>query len=143
MIFKSGESAGRSGSFFFFSHDRKWIIKTMTKTELDLFLSKLDLFATHFKNNKNSLLAKIFGVFTVNTKEMHKVHIMLMENTMQLQEPNNLRFIFDLKGSSVNRKVKGKTKPSTTLKDTNYLRYCRLNKSLRGIPRRFLEFTER
>lgn len=71
MIFKSGESAGRSGSFFFFSHDRKWIIKTMTKAELDLFLSKLDLFATHFKNNKNSLLAKIFGVFTVNTKEMH------------------------------------------------------------------------
>jgi hypothetical protein len=55
------------------------------------------------------------------------VHIMLMENTAQLQEPNNLRFIFDLKGSSVNRKVKGKTKPSTTLKDTNYLRYCRLN----------------
>lgn len=30
MVFKAGEGAGRSGSFFFFSHDRKWIIKTMT-----------------------------------------------------------------------------------------------------------------
>ena len=41
MVFKAGEGAGRSGSFFFFSHDRKWIIKTMTKQELELFLRKL------------------------------------------------------------------------------------------------------
>jgi hypothetical protein len=29
-VFKAGEGAGASGSFFFFSHDRKFIIKTMT-----------------------------------------------------------------------------------------------------------------
>jgi len=29
-VFKAGEGAGRSGSFFFYSHDRKWIVKTMT-----------------------------------------------------------------------------------------------------------------
>jgi hypothetical protein len=29
-VFKAGEGAGRSGSFFFFSHDRKFIIKTMS-----------------------------------------------------------------------------------------------------------------
>ena len=28
-VFKAGESQGKSGSFFFFSHDRKFIIKTM------------------------------------------------------------------------------------------------------------------
>ena len=33
-VFKAGEGAGRSGSFFFFSHDRKFIIKTMTDAEL-------------------------------------------------------------------------------------------------------------
>ena len=31
QVFKAGEGAGRSGSFFFFSHDRKFIIKTMSK----------------------------------------------------------------------------------------------------------------
>ena len=36
MVFKAGEGAGRSGSFFFFSHDQKFIIKTMTKQELTL-----------------------------------------------------------------------------------------------------------
>jgi hypothetical protein len=45
MVFKAGEGAGRSGSFFFFSHDRKFIIKTMTKQELKLYLDKLPLFA--------------------------------------------------------------------------------------------------
>jgi hypothetical protein len=51
MVFKAGEGAGRSGSFFFFSHDRKFIIKTMTKHELDLYLEKLPLFGEYIKTN--------------------------------------------------------------------------------------------
>jgi hypothetical protein len=116
-VFKSGEGAGRSGSFFFFSHDRKFIIKTMTQKELDLYLLKLPAFKDHFLANKNSLLAKIFGVFTINTKYMKQVHVMLMENTVQLRDPKYLQYVFDLKGSTVDRKEKGVTKPSSTLKD--------------------------
>ena len=48
MVFKAGEGAGSSGSFFFFSHDRKFIIKTMTKSEVDLYLNKLPEFSDHF-----------------------------------------------------------------------------------------------
>jgi Icc-related predicted phosphoesterase len=29
-VFKAGEGSGRSGSFFFFSHDKRFIIKTMS-----------------------------------------------------------------------------------------------------------------
>ena len=127
-VFKSGEGAGRSGSFFFFSHDRKWIVKTMTKGELSLFLARLDSFASHFAENQDSFLAKIFGVFTVNTKHMNDVHIMLMENTMQLQEPDDLRYIFDLKGSRVDRYVSGATKTTTTLKDNNFTQVVKIVK---------------
>ena len=49
---------------------------------------------------------------------------MLMENTCQLKDARNLTHIFDLKGSTVDRKTKGLTKPSTTLKDQNYLLCC-------------------
>jgi len=129
MVFKAGEGAGRSGSFFFFSHDRQFIIKTMTQGELDLYLKKLPAFAEHFANNKNSLIAKIFGVFTVNTKFMKEVHVMLMENTMQLKNPTGLTHIFDLKGSLVDRKTKGEIKPSTTLKDINFLNYLKYRQS--------------
>lgn len=123
MVFKSGEGAGRSGSFFFFSHDRKFIIKTMTKQELSLYLNKLPLFSQHIKTNKGTLLAKIFGVFTINSEYMKEVHVMLMENTSQFEDPKNLISVFDLKGSLVDRKVKGKVKPSTTLKDQNFMAY--------------------
>jgi hypothetical protein len=30
MVFKAGEGGGASGSFFFFSHDNKFLIKTLS-----------------------------------------------------------------------------------------------------------------
>ena len=37
----AGESQGKSGSFFFFSHDNKFIIKTMFQDELDIMMESL------------------------------------------------------------------------------------------------------
>jgi hypothetical protein len=34
-IKKSGEGMGKSGSFFFFSHDKKLLIKTMTTSDFN------------------------------------------------------------------------------------------------------------
>ncbi len=58
---------------------------------------------------------------------MKEVHVMLMENTAQISNTANLRHIFDLKGSTVDRKTKGELKPSTTLKDQNFILWRRLN----------------
>lgn len=93
----------------------------MTDKELNLYLYHLQSFYNHYKHNKDSLLAKICGVFTIHSDRVDKVHIMLMENTMQISDVEQLRYIFDLKGSTVDRKVKGETKPTTTLKDLNYI----------------------
>lgn len=41
MVFRAGEGAGRSGSFFFFSHDKRFIIKTMSVAEHTLLLSRM------------------------------------------------------------------------------------------------------
>ena len=117
QVFKAGEGAGRSGSFFFFSHDSKFIIKTISKSELDTFLKMLPALAEHYKNNEDSLITKTFGAFTVKTDSTNEVHLVLMENTLQLKNPKGLQYIFDLKGSLVDRKTKGKITPSTTLKD--------------------------
>jgi 1-phosphatidylinositol-4-phosphate 5-kinase len=65
MIFKAGEGAGRSGSFFFFSHDQKFVVKTMTKGELNLVKRMMPSYAAHLQANPDSLLSKILGIFTV------------------------------------------------------------------------------
>ena len=64
-MFQSGEGAGKSGSFFFFSHDKKYLIKTMKKGELDVMLRILPHYLEHHRRNPDSILAKIFGVFTL------------------------------------------------------------------------------
>ncbi len=46
QAFKAGEGSGKSGSFFFFSHDNKFIIKTMNDEELRTFKK---IFKEYFK----------------------------------------------------------------------------------------------
>ena len=121
QVFKAGEGAGRSGSFFFHSHDGKFIIKTISKGELELLLRILPALSEHYKNNPDSLISKTFGAFTVKTDTISEVHLVLMENTLQIKNKRGLQYIFDLKGSLVDRKVKGKTTSSTTLKDQNFI----------------------
>ena len=54
----------------------------MTKGELNLYLKHLEAFGKHYQSCPNSLLAKVFGCFTVSTDYMEDIHIMLMENTV-------------------------------------------------------------
>lgn len=64
-IFKAKESAGKSGSFFFFSYDRKFLIKTMNGSETKLFRESLPFYLLHLRDNPDSLIARIYGIFTV------------------------------------------------------------------------------
>jgi hypothetical protein len=52
---------------------------------------------------------------------MGKVHIIVMENTLQIQNMDRLQFVYDLKGSKVGRFTKGKIYPGTIQKDVNLI----------------------
>ena len=68
MVFRAGEGAGLSGSFFFFSSDNRFLIKTLQGNEKALMLGMLDDYIDHLKaTENNSLLARIYGIFTVKT----------------------------------------------------------------------------
>lgn len=82
MMFKAGEGAGSSGSFFFFSHDQRFLIKTMNNEEKQLMLKMLDAYVEHIKSTNNqSMLARIYGIFSISTNYFSTVHIMIMQNT--------------------------------------------------------------
>ena len=107
-IFKSGEGAGKSGSFFFFSNDNQFIIKTMRGNEKQVLLNMLDDMIKHLDENDQSLLARIYGVFSIKASNFHSVDIIIMQNTVQMQHKNNQKMTFDLKGSLYGRKEKFK-----------------------------------
>lgn len=49
------------------------------------------------------MLARIYGVFSLNTNIFSNVDIIVMQNTVQLNDKENLKMTFDLKGSLKNR----------------------------------------
>ena len=135
-MFKAGEGAGKSGSFFFHSFDKKFLIKTMTRNEHKKFQKIADGYIEHFRNHPNSLLSKILGVFKVKISTAGHVYLMLMENTLQFRNEDNIDFIFDLKGSTYKRKFKGQVKKTSTFKDMNLLIATKANPQLITLGKR-------
>lgn len=78
-VFKAGEGAGESGSFFFFSKDNKLLIKTMSKQERIIFLNMLDDLIKYLtENNNQSLLARIYGIYTFKTNVFKPMDVLVM-----------------------------------------------------------------
>lgn len=120
MVFKAGESQGKSGSFFFFSKDQRFIIKTMTDSDFNAFQRIQKAYFAHVSTCEASLLARVYGIYSVRMEDQKPVKLIVMENSMR--GATEVLGVFDLKGSMVNRIVKGKTfKPTATLKDKNLL----------------------
>lgn len=65
----------------------------------------LDDLIKHFQETENqSLIARIYGVFTLKSKVFSNMDVILMQNLTKLSPEKHL--MFDLKGSTINRKVK-------------------------------------
>jgi len=99
----------------------------MRGAEKDTMLRMLDDYIEHIRVSKNkSLLARIYGIFTIKTKELTPIDLMIMQNTAILGNKKCGDKEFDLKGSLVGRKTQCNLEdPDTmlkkTLKDINFL----------------------
>lgn len=57
-----GKGTGKSGSFFFETHLKRFMIKTINKSELKIMQEILPSYIEHFLKCPDSLIGKIFGV---------------------------------------------------------------------------------
>ena len=80
-IFKIGEGEGASGSFFFFSFDRKFIIKTISRDEVNIFLKFIKEY-THQITDHSSIITIILGVYTLKIQGLIPVHLLIMTNSL-------------------------------------------------------------
>jgi len=106
-VFRAGESQGKSGSFFFYSYDKKFIIKTLLKDEKLTFLRIIDQYIEHIINSDNmSLLTRIYGLYTIKSEYFSNLDVILMENCARgIPRHEDPMYVFDLKGSVINRKT--------------------------------------
>lgn len=78
----------------------------MNQAELDFFLDLVPYYEIYLKKNPDSLIARIYGVYTIRMKGKSKVNLMLMANTLNFRGSGQIKHIFDLKGSTIDREVK-------------------------------------
>ena len=116
-------SPGKSGSFFYFSRDYKYIIKTIHHAEHKLLRRILRDYYKHVVDNPNTLISQIYGLHRVKIPYGRKIHFMVMNNLFPPHR--DIHQTFDLKGSTVGRDFKEEeleNNPRATLKDLNWLR---------------------
>ncbi|KAL9000808.1 MAG: hypothetical protein Q9169_000562 [Polycauliona sp. 2 TL-2023] len=117
-------SPGKSGSFFYFSRDYKYIIKTIHHAEHKLLRKILREYYAHIDKYPNTLLSQFYGLHRVKMPILgRKIHFVVMNNLFPPHR--DIHQTFDLKGSTIGRDYKednlGKN-PRATLKDLNWLR---------------------
>ncbi|KAL9100213.1 MAG: hypothetical protein Q9163_004378 [Psora crenata] len=116
-------SPGKSGSFFYFSRDYKYIIKTIHHAEHKLLRKILREYYAHIEEHPNTLISQFYGLHRVKIPYGRKIHFVVMNNLFPPHR--DIHQTFDLKGSTVGREYKEedlKRNPRATLKDLNWLR---------------------
>ncbi|KAJ9108138.1 1-phosphatidylinositol-4-phosphate 5-kinase Its3 [Naganishia cerealis] len=116
-------SPGKSGSFFYFSRDYRFIIKTIHHAEHKYLRSILKDYHHHVKNNPHTLLSRFYGLHRVKLPRGRKIHFVIMNNLFPPHR--DIHETYDLKGSTWGREYpeeKAKQNSKATLKDLNWLR---------------------
>lgn len=116
-------SPGKSGSFFYYSRDFRFIIKTIHHAEHRQLRRILKDYYQHIKENPNTLVSQFYGLHRLKVEGgMKKVHFIVMNNLFPPHRDIHLKY--DLKGSTWGRytNLSGVNDLSqVTLKDLNFL----------------------
>lgn len=137
-------SPGKSGSFFYFSRDYKYIIKTIHHAEHKLLRKILPEYYKHVEKNPNTLISQFYGLHRVKMAYGRKIHFVVMNNLFPPHR--DIHETFDLKGSTIGRDFSEddlKKNPRGTMKDLNWIRRHRHIECSQGKRDFFLEQVKR
>lgn len=119
-------SSGKSGSFFYYTSDGKFMLKTVSKSQFHSIHALLPHYYRHVISNPKTLISRIYGLHKIlfmrrNKMRPKKVYFVIMNNVFNTER--NIHERFDLKGSTVGRSVKEELyidNPTIALKDLDF-----------------------
>lgn len=117
-------SSGKSGSFFYFTDDSKYMIKTISKHEYELLRGILESYYHYVSQNRNTLLSQILGLhrMQISKGRSKKIYIIVIANLFSTTLTIDVRY--DLKGSTYGRRTRQDgviVDKNTALKDLDFL----------------------
>mmetsp|Transcript_19412 Transcript_19412/g.40624 ORF Transcript_19412/g.40624 Transcript_19412/m.40624 type:complete len:1206 (+) Transcript_19412:181-3798(+) len=98
-------SNARSGQFFFYSHDGRYMIKTLTNTESKFLREILPYYYRHLTRNPHSFLTHFYGMYRVCMPDANnrRLHFIIMRSVFHTEK--KIDRVWDLKGSKAGRKA--------------------------------------
>jgi len=122
--------AGKSGSLFFFTFDKRLIVKTIGTTESAFFTNCLQDYHAHLLDKSvqrrsngtvASMLSRILGFYSIKIAEQKVIRVIVMENVFP---EGKMREVYDLKGVVGKQRFvsdKQKAEGTSVLLDRNVL----------------------
>lgn len=98
-------SNAKSGQFFFYSSDGRYMIKTMTNAESKFLRRILPLYFKHCAENPNTMMTRFFGMYRVKLYHLRRNVKFVIMNSVYYTD-KHLQSFYDLKGSSLGRDAK-------------------------------------
>ena len=122
----SENSSGKSGSFFFHTSDRRFMIKTIHDAEFHKLLDTLPRYHRYVINHPSHLLTKYFGLHQIKCfnkdRQVYKFNIVVMNNFLNSPAPLPPTHLYDLKGSLYHRATSPRdAELGLAKKDLNFL----------------------
>lgn len=115
----------KSGCFFFYSHDGRFMIKTQSREEARLLRDMMPQYVAHLAERPDSLLARFYGLHRVSMPTLKRqTFFVVMQSVFYcpLTPPLTLHTKFDLKGSTVGRRTSAEDcAQGAVQKDLNFL----------------------
>ena len=93
-------SSGKSGSFFYYSYDSKYLMKTIPESEFNKFKEMLQDYYLYMYEHPKTLLQRFFGLYMCIFNDI-KMYFVVMNNVFNT--PLKVHYKYDLKGSTYKR----------------------------------------
>lgn len=118
--FSELKSIGRSAAMFYFSWNGRFIIKTLTKSEMKVLRYILPSYYEHILTHPNTFCNQFYGAYSSSTSAGNAIRFVVMSNVFPVGMKLNLKF--DLKGSTINRMCSEEEKntPGSTWKEDEF-----------------------
>mmetsp|Transcript_3657 Transcript_3657/g.9310 ORF Transcript_3657/g.9310 Transcript_3657/m.9310 type:complete len:805 (+) Transcript_3657:150-2564(+) len=123
-------SEGKSGAFFYYTADGKYMLKTVSPKEFELLRAMLEGYYDHIVQNSGTLLVRFFGLHCLSLHEhrgskssrsTQRLYFVVMAN--MFNTPFEIHRRYDLKGSWIGRETPDtQTDRTVALKDRDFQR---------------------
>ncbi len=128
-------STGKSGSVFYYTKDGKYIIKSISNSEYHCLVRIMKRYFQHLVENPFTLLPIFLGCYKLIRKIKKvktKIYFVVMQNIFSTDKEIHLRY--DLKGSTIGRRVLGSQNVQNLGKDSFALKDLDLEYDKRIFP---------